>query len=180
MRQWIESALVQIMACRLFGANLNLCLVKWTPGNKFQWNLNRNYINFIRKMHLKISSAKMAAILSRGRRVRPLAYLNAICLWFPHVWHIYRVVQLHLPPWVIVVAIGMWIGNISLVYVIHGKTGFHWPKCTALTSWAEQGIVLAICKMIKFVFAANNVFENTCGFSGGALPVHVQLCGRRT
>ena len=53
MRQWIGSALVQIMACRLYGAKplsepmLECCSFK--------------------KMHLKMSSARMVAILSPGR-----------------------------------------------------------------------------------------------------------------
>ena len=42
MRQWIESTLVQIMACRLFGANhfLYPCwvIVNWTLMNKLKWN----------------------------------------------------------------------------------------------------------------------------------------------
>ena len=47
MRQWIGSALVQIMACRLCGAKpfyLNQCwvIVNWNLGNKLQWNLNQN------------------------------------------------------------------------------------------------------------------------------------------
>ena len=40
------------------------------PGHKFQWNSKRNSIIVIHKMHLKLSSAKMAAILSRGRWVK--------------------------------------------------------------------------------------------------------------
>ena len=47
MRQWIGSALVQIMACRRFGAPshyLNQCwsIVNWTLRDKFQRNLNQN------------------------------------------------------------------------------------------------------------------------------------------
>ena len=33
-------------------------IVNWTLRNKIQWNLNRNSYIFIKKMHLKISSAK--------------------------------------------------------------------------------------------------------------------------
>ena len=86
MRQWTGSSLVQAMACCPFGAishSLNLCwfIVNWTPGKKFQWNLNLNFIIFIqeKKMHLKMSSAKMAAILSRERWVeRKLGNIMAI------------------------------------------------------------------------------------------------------
>ena len=53
MRQWTGSALVQVMACRLFGAKPlpepMLFFVKWTPGNKFQWNLNQNSVIFIQE-----------------------------------------------------------------------------------------------------------------------------------
>ena len=38
--------------------------------------------------------------------------MESVCNF--HMCDTYRVVQLHLPPWVIVVAIGMWKGNISL------------------------------------------------------------------
>ena len=52
MRQWAWSTLVQVMACRLFGAEplSNQCwiIVDRTPGNKFQWNSNRYSIIFIR------------------------------------------------------------------------------------------------------------------------------------
>ena len=36
-----------------------------TPGNKFQWNLNRHYSTCNEKIHLEMLSAIMAAILSR-------------------------------------------------------------------------------------------------------------------
>ena len=67
MCQWSGPALVQAMACHLFGTShyLNQCwlIVNCTPGNIFQWNLNQNSIIFI---HLKMLSARIAAILSRG------------------------------------------------------------------------------------------------------------------
>ena len=93
MRQRTSPALVQVMACRLFGAAsshyLNQCwlIVNWTPGN-------RNSIIFILKMHLKLSSVKMAAILTRGDELisRDTFIVNAfdqnhpsypiICHWF--------------------------------------------------------------------------------------------------
>ena len=50
-RQWIGSALVQTMACRLFGAKPwpeQCCLiVNWTPGKILQWNANQNPFFFI-------------------------------------------------------------------------------------------------------------------------------------
>ena len=69
MRQRTGSALVNVMACHLFGAKPlpePMLIVNWTPGNKFQWKSNRNSIILLKKMHWKLSSAKMAAILSRG------------------------------------------------------------------------------------------------------------------
>ena len=63
MRQWIGSALVQIMACRLYGAKPSLSkpmLGYWNLDliNKLQWNFNQNTNIFIHKRHLKSSSAK--------------------------------------------------------------------------------------------------------------------------
>ena len=63
MRQWIGSALVQIMTCRLFGAKPSfkpmLGLVNWTLRNKLKWNFNQNTVNVsFKKLHLKISSTK--------------------------------------------------------------------------------------------------------------------------
>ena len=75
MRQWIGSALVQIMACRLFGAKplskpmLGNCQLN--PYGHTSVKFQSKYIFFsFTKMHLKISSAKLAAILSRGRWVK--------------------------------------------------------------------------------------------------------------
>ena len=43
---------------------LNRCwlIVNWTPGNKFQWNLNRNSIIWSQENAFEMASAKMAAI----------------------------------------------------------------------------------------------------------------------
>ena len=67
MRQWIGSALAQIMACRLFGE----CwlIVNWSHRNKLQWNLNRNTKLLIHKNAYENIVCEMAAILSRGRWV---------------------------------------------------------------------------------------------------------------
>ena len=50
MRQRSESSLVQVMACRLFGAKPLpeplLLIVNRTHGNKFQRNSNRNSVIF--------------------------------------------------------------------------------------------------------------------------------------
>ena len=51
MRQWSGSALVQIIACRLFGAKPSLnqwvIIVHWAVRNKHQWNFNQNTNLFI-------------------------------------------------------------------------------------------------------------------------------------
>ena len=62
MRQWIGSALVQIVACRLFYPilYLNQCwyIVNWTLRDKNEIFSKKQILSF-RKMHLKISSAKL-------------------------------------------------------------------------------------------------------------------------
>ena len=60
--------------------NLNQCwrIVNYTLRNKFQWNLDRNSNIFIQEMCLKMSSAKMAVILSRERCVNGR---NDIYIW---------------------------------------------------------------------------------------------------
>ena len=79
MRQWTGSALVQIMACRLFDANysvpshhLNQCwvFVNWTLRNKLQWNFNQNTKFFIHKNASENIVWETAAIWSRGRWVK--------------------------------------------------------------------------------------------------------------
>ena len=53
LRHWIGSALLQITACRLFGAEpyLDQCwvVVNWTLTNKLQWNSIQNAILFIQE-----------------------------------------------------------------------------------------------------------------------------------
>ena len=75
MRQWTGSALVQVMACHLFGPKplpkpmLACCQLFALLGMNFSgiwiWILSFSF----KKMHLKMSSANMAAILSKGRWV---------------------------------------------------------------------------------------------------------------
>ena len=75
MRQWTGSALVQIMACRLFGAKplsepmLKYCQLDLT--NKLQWNSNRNTKFFIQENAFENVVCEMAAILSRGDDLLP-------------------------------------------------------------------------------------------------------------
>ena len=77
MHQWIKSVLVQIMACRLFGAKplsepmLGYCQLN--PLNKIQWIFNRNTNLFIHENASQNIVCQKAAILSRGRWVNSLA-----------------------------------------------------------------------------------------------------------
>ena len=70
MRQWMRSALVQIMTCRLFGAKP---LSKPMQGScqldlriKLQWNFNQNTKLFIHKNAFENIVCQMAAISFRG------------------------------------------------------------------------------------------------------------------
>ena len=88
MRQWIGSALLQIMACRLFGVKplskpmLGYCqLDSWEQVSIKFW---AGILLFsFTKMHLKMSSAKMATILSWGRWVKPGIQQSHACNYFP-------------------------------------------------------------------------------------------------
>ena len=78
MRQWTGSALVQEMACRLFGAtwtNADLLSIRLL-GINFSEIWSEILLFSFKKMHLKMSSAKMVAILSRGRWVHYLPTLH--------------------------------------------------------------------------------------------------------
>ena len=71
MRQWTGSALVQVMAWRLFGAKPlpEPMLVKWTPGNKFQWNLDRDSMSFTQENASKIVTCQTVGHFVQGRWV---------------------------------------------------------------------------------------------------------------
>ena len=73
MRQWVGSALVQIIACRLFGAkplSKQICdIVNWTLRNKLQWNFYSNTNIFIHENASENIVCEMPAILSRGKCV---------------------------------------------------------------------------------------------------------------
>ena len=79
-------SLVQIKTCRLFSHNHYqnqwYFIVKWNLRNIFQWKFILNSTVSFKKMHLYMSSAKMAAILSRPQCVNPIitgSYLH-ICI----------------------------------------------------------------------------------------------------
>ena len=66
MRRRTGSALVQIMACRLFGVNQCWLIVNWTLRNKFQWNFNQIANTFIEENAFENVVCKS----SRGRCVK--------------------------------------------------------------------------------------------------------------
>ena len=62
-----QSTMIQIMVCRLPGAkplSEPMSIINQTLGNKLQWNLNRNWYNFIHKNAFQNVVWKMATILS--------------------------------------------------------------------------------------------------------------------
>ena len=65
IRLWIGSALLQIMACRLFSAMplSKPMLGYWTPRNKLRWKFNQNTKLFINENASENIVCEMAAIL---------------------------------------------------------------------------------------------------------------------
>ena len=83
--QWTRSALGHrwwLVVCLAPSHYLNQYwfIVNWTLRNKLHWNFNQNSIFSLKKMHLEMSSAKVAAILSRGR------WLNPFCIYMSVNW----------------------------------------------------------------------------------------------
>ena len=70
MRQWIRLALVQIMACNIFGTKpLSIPMLRYCHSVKFLVKI-RNFS--FTKMHLKISSAKWQPFCSRRDELREI------------------------------------------------------------------------------------------------------------
>ena len=67
-----RSALLQIMACRLFDAKplSKPMLCCWILRNKLQWNFNQNANVSLKKMHLKILSANWQPSCPRGDELK--------------------------------------------------------------------------------------------------------------
>ena len=94
LRQLIGSALVQIMAWRLFGAKplskpmLGYCqldpweqtLVKWALRITLQWLFNQNASFWFTEMHLEISSAKWRPFCSRGDELTHILLVPHMCV----------------------------------------------------------------------------------------------------
>ena len=77
-QHWFRS---RLLACLAPSNYLNQCLLIFyqTPGNKFQWNLNRNSIIFIQRNVFENVVCEMAAILSRGDELTCLSLTVIIC-----------------------------------------------------------------------------------------------------
>ena len=99
MRQWNGSALVQVMACRLFGANplpepmLPYCQ-NWNLPYCQKWNLNQNTKYFIQENALENVVCEMAVILFRGRWVKVvLMYIIGHCVQIKFGTRIHQAVR---------------------------------------------------------------------------------------
>ena len=87
MRQWIRSALVQIIwlvAHSVPSRYLNQCcvIVDWALRNKLQWNYNQNTKLVIHE-NASENVCEMTAILSRGRWVN--RFIWNLHAWWEHV-----------------------------------------------------------------------------------------------
>ena len=86
--RWIRSALVQIMACRLFGSKPLSQPIGPSGTNSSEILIAILTFSF-KEMHLNVSSAKVAAILSRGRWVNSSRPGDTIGSSFHHVMAYY-------------------------------------------------------------------------------------------
>ena len=76
--QWTGWALVQVMACRLFGAKPEPMLVYCHLDSWEQ--ISVKFESELKKMYLKMTSARMAVILSRGRWVKYMYHGSPVCI----------------------------------------------------------------------------------------------------
>ena len=79
VRQWIGSALVQIMACCLFSfkpLSKPALRLNWTLMNILHWNFNQNTKLFLHNNAPENIICEMAAILSSGRWVNYTGHLK--------------------------------------------------------------------------------------------------------
>ena len=74
IRQWIGSALVQIMACRLFGdkplSKPSVGYYQLGPRKTCQWNVGQKSNSSFKKLHLKMSSSKWRPFLCKEKWVK--------------------------------------------------------------------------------------------------------------
>ena len=84
MRYWTRTSLVQVMACRLFGAKPlpepMLTYYQLHPyWNKLQWNINRNSNNFIVENAYQNLVCKLSAILCHPQCVITVSLITRVC-----------------------------------------------------------------------------------------------------
>ena len=83
MRQWTESALVQVMACPLLKIShyLKQCWlhINGTLRNKLQWNLDHNTILFIHENGFENIVCTLAAIFPGGDDLTLVSYADGKC-----------------------------------------------------------------------------------------------------
>ena len=103
MRQWIGSALVQIMlvASSAPSQYQNQCyvVVNWTLGNKLQWHFNQNVKLFVHENASENIVCEMVAILSRGDQVRNIPYSSSMSHGGISVNYPYQLHQLIVAQW---------------------------------------------------------------------------------
>ena len=94
MRQWIVPALLQMMICRLFSTKPFSCLLSIGPSETNFGEISIKIQQFsFKKMRLKISSDKLAAILSSGRWVNVLRIKQLKVVAKVHIpWYIFLLI----------------------------------------------------------------------------------------
>ena len=89
IHQWIKSALLQIMACRLFGAKplSKPMLGYWPLGTNMSEILTKIQNISFKKMHLKSSSVKWWPFCPGGDELRAYCHLDIESLSKPTLFH---------------------------------------------------------------------------------------------
>ena len=86
MRQWIGSALVRIMVCRLFGAKpLSKPILGYTGPLRINVSENQNTFLSFTKMHLKIASATWRPFCPAGAEFRNLHAVRFIVVGYQSI-----------------------------------------------------------------------------------------------
>ena len=138
MRRWIGSTLIQVMACRIFGAK-PLPEPMWTLRNTLQRISNQNAKLFIHENAFANVVGEMAAILSRGRWVNPDK--QSICLLFKNAWQESKRKKKTESLFII-----SYVISYSVIYCIYipGKPGI-------LFSWVQLVGYVLVCRSYSFV-----------------------------
>ena len=130
MRQWTGPSLVQVMACRLFDAEplpeQMLIYCQLDPWEQVSVKFNQNFCLSYKKMHFKMPSAKMAAILSRGRWVNILRPRQMAATSWRHF-------QMHFLEWKCMI-----FDKISMDFVGQGSIN-NIPALVQIMAWHRLG-----------------------------------------